>query len=242
MGIKRPPRKATTKKLPAALVKNAAALAERKQQELAHAARDDIALVKLKQAEIVSAFYDIGEALARLARKGVPEALGHVGFGALVEAELGMSVTAASQLVDTAKLVRREDALRWGRRKSLAMVQLAKATPAFDSPASLVKQGRIKLRSGRVLDPEAADANELLAAAKEERAAVRRGSKPARGVTTSREERAFARRLEEALRDAGAPGARVTAVARPGAGADLRIERVPVESIDALRSALREVR
>src|SRR6476660_9353009 len=100
MGTKGTGKKGTTaKQLPAALAKNAAALAQRKQQELARAAHDDIALVKLKQAEIVSAFYDIGEALARLSRPGVPESIGHAGFAALVEHELEMSLTAASQLI-----------------------------------------------------------------------------------------------------------------------------------------------
>jgi hypothetical protein len=242
MGTKGTGKKETTKKLPAALVKNAAALVERKQHELARAATDDVALIKLKQADIVSAFYDIGEALTRLSRPGVAEAAGHAGFAALVEAELGMSLSAASQLIDIVKLVRRQDALRWGQKKSLAMAQLAKATPALDGADGMAKHGRIKLRSGRVLDPEVANANELLAAAKEERAAARGAAKPVRGVTTSREERAFAKKLEEALRAAGIEGARVVAVARPGASADLRIERVPIGSAEALHRVLGKVR
>jgi hypothetical protein len=66
--------------------------------------------------------------------------------------------------------------------------------------------------------------------------------KPVRGVTTSREERAFARKIEEALRAAGIEGARVVAVARPGASADLRIERVPIGAAEALHRVLGKVR
>jgi hypothetical protein len=228
-------------KLPAELAKNAAAQAKRKKDDLAQAARDDIALIQLRQKEIVSSFYDIGEALIRLGKPGVPESLEHAGFAELVQKELDISVSAANDLVDIAKGVRRTDALRWGQKKSLAMAQLAKATPDFDTPESIAKKGTITLSSGRVLDTEAANANELLAAAKEERAATRGARKPRRGVTTTRDERSFAERLQKALRDAGVVSARVHAIARAGAVADLKIERLPIDQATTLRRVLGKV-
>lgn len=231
---KKPPPK---KPLPTALARRAAALGDQKKAELAARGRDEIAFIRDKQTQIVASFYDIGAALDRLAEPGVAEAVGYKGIAELVEAELGMSAAKARDLMSIARFVRREDALRWGQEKSAALVELAQATAAADSPATLAKKRKLALGSGRVLDVEAANAVAIKEAAKEARAARDGGKRPTRGVSTTPEERAAARRLERALHEAGEAQARVTAVARAGSGADLRIERVAVAALAALARA-----
>src|SRR5262245_39676482 len=104
--------------LPAALLKRAEALAAKKRAELAERGREDVALIKQKQAEIVGGFFDIGAALQRLGQPGVAEAMGFGSFVDLVEAELSMSIAKARDLVAIATGVKRSDALRWGQEKS----------------------------------------------------------------------------------------------------------------------------
>ena len=118
--------------------------------------------------------------------------------------------------------VKRRDALAWRREKSAALVELAKATPAKDTPATLMKRP-VKLTSGRTFDARKADAEAVRAAAKEERQALaeRRGGGRRRGVTTTKSERDRGARLEAALRRAGLKDARVTVVARPRGGCRL---------------------
>jgi hypothetical protein len=228
---------ASTKHLPAALAERAAALGAQKKAELAARGRSEIAFIRDKQTQIVASFYDIGAALNRLSEPGIVEALGHKGIAELVEAELDMSAAKARDLMTIARFVRREDALRWGQEKSAALVELAQATTAADSPATLAKKGKLALASGRVIDIEEANAAALQEAAKEARAARDGGRKPRRGVTVSAADRAAAARLERALHAAGEARARVTAVARAGEAADLRIERVTIGGLAALARA-----
>ena len=65
------PKKTATKALPAALVKRAAALSRQKIARIVAEARKDIALIRRKRGDIAAAFYDMGEALARLKRPEV---------------------------------------------------------------------------------------------------------------------------------------------------------------------------
>jgi hypothetical protein len=234
--------KPAPRKLPAALAKRAEALAQQKRTELAARGREDIAFIRQKQTEIVASFYDIGVALNRLNEPGIAEALGFSGFGELVEGELGISAQKARDLMGIARFVRREDALRWGQEKSAALVELVQATAAADSPASLAKRGKLKLGAGRAIDVEEASASAIQEAAKEARAARAGGGRPKRGVSVSAEERKIAELLQGALRRLGEERARVTAVARAGAGADLRIERVAASALAALAKAVAEAR
>lgn len=233
-----PPKADPPKKLPAALAKRANALALRKKADLSARAREEIAFIREKQVEIVGNFYDIGAALNRLSEPGVAEALGYSGIGDLVEAEISMSAARARDLMGIARLVRREDALRWGQEKSAALVELAQATGAADSPATLVKQRTLEIGKGRVINLEEATATAIQMAAKEARAARSTGEKPRRGVTASTAERALAERLQRALHRLGDGRARVVAVARAGAGADLRIDRLPAAALATLAKAV----
>jgi hypothetical protein len=232
------PKTAAKNALPTALAKRVAALGEQKKAELAERGRAEIAFIRDKQTQIVAAFYDIGAALNRLAEPGMAEALGYKGLLELVEAELDMSATKARDLMSIARFVRREDALRWGQEKSAALVELAQATAADDSPATLMKKRRVELEPGRVIDIESANAAAIKEAAKQARAARDEGRKTRRGVSATPAERGVARRLEQALRAAGEARARVTAVARPSGAADLRIDRVSVAGLATLGRAV----
>lgn len=232
---------AKKEKLPAALAKRVETEVAAKQTRLAEEARADIAIIRRRRDQISDAFYDMGEALVRLKRPGVAEALGRSSFREICEKDLAMSVTAASSLVAIVSGVPREDALRLGQERALALVALAKVTPEPDTAAHLARM-KPKLPSGKRLDISKASANEIKAAAKELRSAKTPAARP-RGRTTTPDERSRAARLEESLRAAGLDRARVIAVAtRPGQEADLRIERVPMSATKALRAALAKLK
>lgn len=227
--------------LPAALAERAEAEVAAKQARLAKDARADIALILRRRERIAEDFYDIGEALVRLKRPGIAEALGRASFREVCAKDLQMSVSAADALVAIVSGVARADALRMGQERALALVTLARATPEADS-AKLLENASRKLPSGRAIDVAKASANEIKAAAKELRAAGRTSARP-RGRTTTSEERSRAAALQAALHAAGLLGARVTAVAtRPGQEASLRIEHVPISATAKLRAALGRLR
>jgi hypothetical protein len=230
-------------KLSPALAANATRSIELRLQKLRAQAQEDIALIKDKQTQILDSFYEIGQALQRLKADGVAQAVGRVGFGDLVEKDLGMSIATADRLIAIVTFVRRSDALRWGQEKSTALVQLAKATAdASDSPATLVAKKKLRLTSGRVLDVEAAKAAEIRDAAREERQRRQGDGNPRRGKTTTPEERALAAAVTRALHEAGIESARVSAVAtKPGQVANVRIDRIPMDRLQAFGAVLEKV-
>ena len=91
-------RPSAKKKLPAALVKNAEAAAKAKLARVVAEARRDIALIQRRRSEINEAFYDIGEALARLKRPGVYEAMGAKTWKSFCESQLEISVSQAERV------------------------------------------------------------------------------------------------------------------------------------------------
>jgi len=217
------------------------ALAKRAAQkaEAAHArdlvqARRDVALIVRRKAQIVDAFYDIGEALVRLQRPQAIAALHRRGFGEVCERDLGISVTRAWELIDIVRRVTREDAVRWGQDKTAALLQLASATKQKDTPGMLAAE-KIRLHTRKAFDPETATARQIKALALEER---RRRGASRRGRTTTPQERRDAGALQRALKKRGVQGARVRAVAtRPGRISEVEI-RVPFDALDELRKAL----
>jgi hypothetical protein len=222
------------KKLPVALVKNAAEKAQAAKKSLLARAKADLALIARKKLEIADAFYEIGEALARLHAAPIPKLLGHASFAELCEQRLEMSVARADRLIAIATRVRREDALRWGQDKTTAILEIASATSADDTPAE-VAAGTVKV-GGKAIDVERTSARRLTELAKTIRA--KRGAGSVRGRTTTREERKLASDLERRLHEEGLE-ARVEAVAtKPGAVSKLRIE-VPADALAVLRAALR---
>lgn len=216
-------------KLTPALAQRAAALAEAARQRILRQAREDVALVKRRKAEITEAFYDIGEALLRLRQAEVPKALGYRSFGELCKNGLGLSLSTASRLVEIVQRLPRRDALAWGKERALALIELADATPAGDSPQ------RIDPKILGKLDPRKASARELQALAQKVRA---KKPAPSRGRTSTPEERSTAAVLQAALRRKGVRTAVAEAVAtKPGAPSKLRLE-LPIDRLDVLRDVL----
>lgn len=236
MGTKTKSKK-PAKAVPAALAKRASALASAKHARLRAEARSLIALVRRRRAEISDAFYDIGEALAKLKARDMLDALGVRSFAELCESKVGISVTVAEELVRVVSTMTREQALAMGQAKAVAMTAIAAATTEDDAPAALFAHGAIKTPRGRVIDPKKASARELADAAKEIRHA--HAPKHHRGRSASDEERAYAARLEKALHALSVTGVRVTAVAtKPGKPSDLRIEHLPIEDVRLVAKAI----
>lgn len=229
-------------KLPGALARAAAKKAADKVARLATQAHADIALIQRRRAEITESFYDIGEALVRLKTPGVAVAIGHKTFADLCRVELQMSSAKAEQLIAIATRVPREDALKLGQERTLALLAVAAATPEADSPSTLAA-AKLSLPTGAKLDVKSSSTRDLRNAAKSIRATQARETPPKRGRTTTSEERALATKLEEALHTLGLPAARVTAVAtKPGKPADIRIDRIPVASLALLQKAIGQAR
>jgi hypothetical protein len=230
----------TTKprKIPAALAKNAAKSARLHKVRVTALARDDIALIRLKKMEIAEAFFEVGEALARLRKKGVADALGYGGFTELVKNELDFSVEFAEQLIDVATIVPRAHAVRWGQTKSIAVAEIAKAA---GSAAPIQVGPKMLLPSGKVFDAASATPAEARMEAKALRQARRGPSQRGRGRTTTRDERTLAATIQAKLHKHGLREARATAVAgKPGGVSHLRIERIPMDRLAALATALRD--
>lgn len=229
-----------SKRLPRALAERAEKNAALKRERLAAEARADIALIKARRQRIVEDFYDMGEALLRLKRPGVAEALGHKNFAALLRAELDMSPSKAAQLIAVVNAVPRHEARAMGQERAAALLDLSKATPAEDTAAALATSV-LKLPSGKRLPLAKASTRQIREAAKAVRNEQAAQQKPRRGVSTTAEERASAMALEKAIHSLGLKEARVSAVAKPGGGAHVRIERVPLASLKLLAKAIASI-
>lgn len=225
-----------TSKPNAALVRRAVAAAEAKRKRLVAEAKALLALVWRRKKEITEAFYDVGEALARLRQKEMLAVLGRRSFAELCERDAGLSAATGQRLVEITLAMTREEAIGMGQTKAMAMVSLAQATPEVDTAAGLYRKSAVTLPGGKKLAPRTASAAEV-----EEAAAQIRQAKggPRRGRTTTKSERDLAKRLEARLHALGLERARVSVVAtKPGQEADLRIERVPASKVGVLRRAL----
>jgi len=222
-----------------ALAKRAASAASAKKERLVREARGLLALIARRKAEISDAFYDIGEALARLKERDMVAALGRRSFAEVCEKDAGVSVTTAEQLVEIVTKMTREQAVAMGSKKAMAMVALAAATPQDDTPGGLYRKKTLILPGGKSLSPRTASANEIARAATAVRRAKSDGEHHGRGRTTTPDERALAELLERKLHKLGIEGARVTAVAtKPGQGANLRFEGIPAAKVDVLKRAI----
>ncbi|CAN5811392.1 hypothetical protein BH09MYX1_BH09MYX1_53050 [soil metagenome] len=225
------------KPVPPSLVKNVAKVAERAMKNLVAEARADIALILEKKGAIAAAFYDIGEALVRLKRKGIPEALGHESYDEMCSKEFGLASGQVDELVDIVTRLTRKDAIKMGQSKATAFARLAAATPAADTPAGIYRRG-VRSPSGKAVG-KGSSAREINEASKEFRQAAR-GAHRSRGRSTMPAERDFAARVQAALHTAGVMTAKVLAVASvPGKEANLKIEGVPVSKSAVLARALK---
>ncbi len=231
---------AATKKdrgVPAALAKRAARLKAEKARRMRAEGRELIAFVRRKKAEAADAFYEMGVALGKLRDRDMLRALGCRPFEALCRDHVGLSVELAAGVADVAARLSREQAIAMGQGKALAVIRLADATAAPDRVIDVYENG-VTLPDGRHFSPKRESPHQIDLAAKAVRHARAAGG-PRRGLTTTREERVFAEKLQRALRAAGAPEARVVAVAsKPGHESFLRIDRVRPSALRALAKTL----
>ena len=229
------------KPLPAALAKRAALAGERKLRGLAKAARDDVALIKRRKGDIEDAFYDIGEALARLQQPGVLAALGvKKAFFAFVGDELGISPETASRLLAIVRSVSRADALAMGgQRKAAAFIDLAKATPTLRDTATSLASRAVKAPGGKIVTRRSSSRDIERAAASFRANAPK---KSGRGNTVDPKVRALGVAAEEKLHAAGVDGARLEIRASgPGKEPLVRIDGVPLSRLRKLAAVLTEL-
>jgi hypothetical protein len=214
-------------------------LAERGEQakEAAAAqARADIALIRSILDRIKADFYQVGLLLKRLKDSRAATALGYAGFHELCKVELDLSGSAVDGLVRIVENYGPDLARRLGRSQALALLKLCDATPEDDTVEDLVG-GTVRLPSGSTLDVGDSSVRDKLEAAKEIREAG--AKRPARGRSTSANDRRVAAEAQAALRAAGIPGAKVQAMAgRPSRPSELRFEGIPVDGLGLLCTAL----
>jgi hypothetical protein len=149
----------------AALVKRATAAADAKRNRLHAEACELLALIKRRKQEIGDAFYDIGEALARLGQKDMIGVLGRTSFAEVCEKDAGVSASTGRRLVEVFTSMTRDQAIAMGSKKAMAMVALAAATPEADTASGLYRKKSVALPGGRKIAPRSASANEIEEAA-----------------------------------------------------------------------------
>jgi hypothetical protein len=220
--------------LPPALVARAEALAKGKVARILAEAKRDIAFIRSKRGEITAAFYDIGEALARLKRPEVPGAFGRASWEDFCKVDLQMSATQAQRLIDIVATMSREEAVALGTStKASSVALLLGATPEDDTVADALR-GKVVVR-GRALDVKSMSANAIAREAQKARSA--RKGKNKRGRGASDEERARVAALVKSLRALG-----LTATVALKAGLMNRESKVaivaPLSELRALGKAL----
>ena len=217
--------------LPVAFVKHAERLAAGKRARIEREAREAIALIRRRKAEIAEAFYDIADALVRLSEPVVLSVVGHATIYELADKEVGLSGKQVDDLIAIRRRLTREQAIELGsQRRAKAFIDLADATPQRDTPTGLLERGA----KAAGLAPRAS-----ARAAERAAATVRRShaGPVKRGKTTSAEERAIATAILKALVAAKVEEPRCDAVAtRPGRPAKLRIE-IPIGAMHELARA-----
>ncbi len=174
-----------------------------------------LAEIGRRKERIVEDFYEIGVALRELAKKELFRALGFPSFEAMLGARDVMSSTTARRLIQLVSTMSRDEAITYGQEKALALLDYAKATPAVDTPKSLVEGG--KLPGGKPVVK--ASVRELKEAAKQVRASAGKG----RPDPVSREAATEAKALHKWLHARGLRNVKVTAV-RAKRGYLVRVE------------------
>jgi hypothetical protein len=211
--------------------------AEQAKEAAAAQARADIALIRSILDRIKADFYQVGLLLKRLKDSRAAAALGYAGFNEMCKAELELSATAVDGLVRIVENYGPDLARRLGRSQALALLKLCDATPEDDTVQALAT-GTVRLPSGATLDVAGSSVREKEEAAKAIREATG-AAKPAKGRTTTADDRRVAAEVEKALRAAGLRAARVRAVAtQPSRPSDLRLEGIPVDGLPLLCKAL----
>ncbi len=228
---------ASRRTLPPALLARVELEVAAKRSRLEQSGRADIDTIRRRQALIAEAFFDVGEALVRLRDRDVLVALGYRSLRDMLAGEQLMGMTAALELVQVAQRVAREDALRWGKKRTTALIGLAMAVGNGDRPVDIEKK-QIDLPDGTPFDVAASSANSIANAAR----AFRMTRAAARGRTTQPRERKTCAELQRRLRTLGAERVEVEAIAGlPGRGADVRIRRLGLDELSLLRKTLADL-
>jgi hypothetical protein len=204
--------------------------ARRRAKERRARAEQLVALVERRKRRIVEDFYDIGEALRELSRSKLYVELGHTSFEEMLEARQIMGRTQAFKLIEVVEAFTRVKALELGAEKAYALVRLAAATPAADSPQQLAERGVVVGRRRK-----AAGEASVREIAQETRQVRAKGRGAAEADPEQREASGAARRVQAGLRKAGARGAQ--ARAKRGAGGWVVEITVPVAEASVLERA-----
>lgn len=226
---KKPPAK---KKLPAALVKNAAAKRDARQERLRAQGAAAVALIIGRRQDIAADFFEVAEALRVLQSDGVAEALGRASFEEVCERDLDMAVSKATQLIALATRMRRELVVELGQERSSAILDLVDATPADDVPDDVLR-AKIALPSGGVLDVAKASTRAIREAAAELRRA-RPGRRAGRTVTSA--EQAALRSMQKRVKGMERVSLKLVAMGA-AKGADV-VLRAPLADAERVLAAL----
>ncbi len=218
--------------IPVALAKRAEAAAKSKVARLVAQAKEDIALIMRRRADISEAFYDIGEALIRLKPREVVGAMGCRSFSELCEKHISISSSQAERLVDIVSSMSRVQALSVGPTKAASIVALMRAAPNGETVSDLLSHG-VRIR-GKVFNVKTASSRAIARATSE----IRR-KRPANKRSATTEEHASCNAVEKALRELGAKDAKVTVKAGRVAGSARATIELLVEDIPLLRKAAR---
>lgn len=116
------------------------------QSPLAAQAQSDLGLLRRRKGEMGDVFFDLGEALVRLRRPGVAQALSYEDTYAMVRQEAGLAPALVDELVEIVTHVTRDEAERMGHGRAAILARLAATTPA---PAAVVKPEKSKTRRTR---------------------------------------------------------------------------------------------
>jgi hypothetical protein len=117
------------------------------QSPLAAQAEADLALVRRRKGAMGTFFFEVGEALLRLRKPGVAEAMGHADSYAMVRKEAGLAPAQVDELVEIVTHVRRDEAERMGHGRAAILARLAATTAA---PPAVAKPAKSKTRKARV--------------------------------------------------------------------------------------------
>jgi hypothetical protein len=220
-----------TNALPAALVKRASMLSRQKVARVLAEARKDIALLRRKRGDIAAAFYDMGEALARLKKPEVFAAFKRASWEAFCQSDLAMSLSQAERLIAIVQTMTREDAIKLGTfSKASSVARLVQATPADETVAQAIRDGVVVGK--KRIDVKSASVRRIAEATRDVPRA--RGK---RGRRVSEEDAAFVAKLAHAVASLGLD-ARLTAKAGlAGKGARVAID-VAVADVAKLGRAL----
>jgi hypothetical protein len=200
------PKKSTAKQAPAGLVAAAKTITTAAQAR----AESLLAEIARRKDHIAEAFYDIGLALVQLSKKKLYVALGYGSFDELLQKRNVMNTSTARGLVRLVTTMTREQALAYGQEKAIALIGYATATPALDTPKTLMETGQ--LPDGKPVAE--ASVRDIKQAARRVRAAQ---GKAAPLSPEAKSARAEAKALATWLRSRGAAKATVTPVRAKGA-------------------------